>query len=354
MPFPSTSLDELVIRPARDADAAAVVMLFERAFDRTITEAHWRWKLGSHADPMENVVVAQLGERIVGHYGALPLPARVAGRDGTIAVALDAMVDPDYRRRGILTAMVTDAHPRWARGGAAMVLALPNEQWGSRIEAAGYVTLFPQSWLVRPLRPLAWLGRRRPPFRMLAPLDPLPQRLIDLRLRRDPKISVREVDEPDASLDQFWQRLAPHHAFSIRRDRGWVAWRYLASPELKYRVLVARRGGEPVGFAAYRLRHDPERTLGLIAEVTTLPADDAARDTLLAALLTRFYADGVELAATLALPESPLYRAARRAGFRLTWGDFTVRAVPLEPELEHERLRDPHAWLIGGGDFDAL
>jgi len=64
-------------------------------------------------------------------------------------------------------------------------------------------------------------------------------------------------------------------------------------------------------------------------------------------------AEGVRLAASLAIPGSPFWRSFRRAGF---WprGAYTFEIVPLDPAVPLAVLADPSRWMLAAGDFDVV
>lgn len=352
MDAPLVELPDFHLRPLRDEDAPALVALFARAYRREMDEATWRWKVRAHDVPFDNGFVALDGARPIGQYAALPLRARIGGAARYVTVGVDAMVDPDYRRRGVWSALVRHAHQTWARAGVAMAIGLPNERWGSRVDALGWRPLFPLRWRLRPLRPGRWLARRSP-----LPGGTLDRLFDKITPSRDPPptgIEITPLDHAGDALDALWREIGTRYPNGLTRDAARVTWRYLAAPEPRYRVLVARRAGRTLGYAALRVRYDPERALGFLAELVGHPDEAGVAEALLDAALDEFRVAGCELAATLTTPGSALERYARRAGFWLSWGAFTVRAVPLDPALEIARLRDPASWLMFGGDFDAI
>ena len=75
-------------------------------------------------------------------------------------VSVDTMTAPEFQRRGLLSEVGRSTYAHWRDGGVAFVLGLPNERWGSRASALGWIELFPLQWLTRALRPAALLARR--------------------------------------------------------------------------------------------------------------------------------------------------------------------------------------------------
>ena len=76
----------------------------------------------------------------------------LGGQSVTGMVSVDTMTAPEFQRRGLLTRVGTHTYAQWHAAGIPFVLGLPNERWGSRTNALGWVELCDYQWLARPLR----------------------------------------------------------------------------------------------------------------------------------------------------------------------------------------------------------
>jgi hypothetical protein len=275
------------------------------------------------------------------------------------------------------TALVTHAHQVWAAAGIAFALGLPNERWGSRREALGWQSLFGLKWHIRPLQPLQLLARRlRVPEIITAPaLTAAWNDFWTGRLSGDPAVEVTPVQTAGAAFDEIWAaRIAARdrRLISVVRDRAWVQWRFLDAPESRYHLLLARREGRPVGYAACAIRDTPRGRLGIIADLFISCENSYADDTdkrglrgfssfdqslygtLLALAIRHFIVLNANAVAALAIPGSPLARLLERAGFRFSRGTFDVRAVPFNAGWSAQQLRQPGAWFLTGSEFDVV
>ncbi len=243
------------IRAYRPGDERALVALFERVFGRAISEAHWRWKLRQQPSPVENVWLAVDDDRPIFHYAGIPTRYRLPAGEATAMVSVDTMTAPEFQRRGLLGSVGRHVYDAWRAAGVPFVLGLPNERWGSRAGALGWQPLFSLQRLVRPLRPEAILARRlkQPALARLTPIGGLWNAIWRMRSRGDGALRVRAVDRAGPEFDQLWQRCGAGVPVSVIRDSAWVNWRYLDAPAFAYRVLLAERDRQPVGYAAYRV-----------------------------------------------------------------------------------------------------
>jgi hypothetical protein len=338
-------------RAFRPGDEAGIVRLFEQVFGRPITVEYWRWKLRTRPSPVDNVGLA-VGDddRPIFHLGGMPCRFQIGSHEATVMVAVDGMTAPAYRRRGVLTTVGQGLFQNWREAGIAMALGLPNEQWDRT--GFGWQVLFPLRWRVRLLHPerilarrlgLPWLRRWRLWDTLRGPGKPGTH---DVR--------IREIDRAGPELDEVWERCRSKAGVSPVRDREWIEWRYLRAPHLRYRVLLAERAGQPVGFAAYGVRVTPGRRWGLIPELLASPDDLPTARSLLQGMVYRLAQEDVDGISALAIPHTWLDRLLRRQGFFWSKGAFSVECVIFAPWLRLEDLRLPGIWHLTGGEFDVI
>lgn len=344
------------IRPYRPGDERTLVALWSQAFNRPMTEEHWRWKAKGRPAPVENVGVAVgADDRPIFQFVGIPCPARVLGKPRLVMVGADVVTDPDFRRRGVFTATVRRLFDTWREAGVALVIGLANDRWGTRADALGYERSFQLRWLIRPLRLERVLARkaRLPGLARLTGLGNVWNRVWDRATPAPSEITVRPLVSATADVDAIWERGSQQVATSLVRDRAWVTWRYGRPPEGDYRLTLAERTGSPAGYAAYRVDRTAGHTVVRIAEIFA-PGDDAALRALVRDVLARAVAMDAESVMTLAVRGSSTDRELRRAGFLFSPGAYRLEMVRLDTTIPATALRDPHGWWLTGGDFDVI
>lgn len=361
-----TNTPDWDVRPYRPGDEEQLVALYARVFGRPRSLAYWCWKLKGRDAPFETVWVAVTDAgQIIGQYGGIPLRVQLHGQVYPAVHAVEAMTDPTFRRQGMLTRLGSAAHAGWATAGQVAVLGLPNEQWGTRNRALGYTTLFPLAWLRFPLHIERVVAQRgRVPGPLVGPATALGtvgsgvwRGMARRTLRRQQQgagITVEPITGPSPAFDQLWPTLAGQYAHFVVRDSAWVQWRFVAAPEQDYRVLLARAGGHPAGYLAYRRVVAPERVTGYIADLFVAPDGDAVTAALLEAALDDLSAQGVGMVLASGAPGSALYRRLRGLGFLPVQLPFNFEWVPLAPPADPATLADPAAWHLTVGDFDVV
>ena len=264
------------------------------------------------------------------------------------------MTAPPFRRRGLLAQVGRHMWEQWRQADIPLVLGLPNEQYNKAV--LHWRPLFPLTWLIRPLRPESLLARRLrfPALARIGVLGWLWNALWDGWSRGSAHVRVRELQQAGPEIDLLWRNCRDGIAFSVIRDSAWLNWRYFAAPHYRYRVVLAERKEQPVGYAVYRVKRGTGPVLGFIPEIFHDPDDREAGRSLMAEVLRRMKAERVEAVATLAVPKTTWYHAWRRAGFLFSWGSFSVECAILDPALTLEQISRPQGWHLVGGDFDVI
>jgi hypothetical protein len=350
-----TAASAVTIRPGRSDDEHELVALFGRVFGRPTTEQHWRWKLRQQSSPVDNVWLALSGPQPVFQYAGIPTRFLLLQTPVVAMTSVDTMTAPEFRRQGLLTQVASRAYDAWRAAGVAFVIGLPNQQWGSRAAALGWQPLFRLQWLLRPLRPEAMLARRLHMawLKRLSLVAATCNRVLNVRLQRDPTVQIERTRQAGDAFDQIWERCKSDWMFSTIRDRHWVDWRFLSSPSQRYELNLARRAGVAVGYSAHSLVESQQAKTAHLAELFVARADGAAHDTLLSELIETLVAAGAESLSTLAVPGTLQYRWLRRAGF-IPRDAFSVQLVPLSAQLPHALMLDPNQWNLSGADFDVI
>ena len=330
------------IRPYRPGDERALTGLFARVFKKPISTAHWLWKLRGYEPPFENVWLALDGEKIIAQYAGIPVRILTTAGIRWAVLSVDTMVDPDYRRRGVLTQIARHAYAQWGESGAAFVYGLPNEQAAPGLASLGFNHAFPIRWRRHALRPFAILARRCNIKFPTTSLDGL-WHLVSAPARSRTDIELVEARDADAGFDHIFRRFVPNSNLTFVRDRQWIEWRYFLAPEFGYRLLIARQAQEPLGYVAYRMQD----TSGVIAEV--FAPNDRVSAALMRGAIDHLRRLGAESARTLAVPGTPYDQRCRKMLFS-AHRSFGLAVLPLASAIS----TNPNAWHLSGGDFDVV
>lgn len=374
---PITTGADWYVRPFEPGDEDGLLALYERAFKRPRDRSHWRWKLLGRKAAFNLLWVAAIrgssdgpNERIVGHYGGIPIQLKLGHQTFEAVHAVEAMTDPEFRRKGMLTALGSSAHSTWAEDGQLVVTGLPNDQWGTRNRALGYLPVYPLSWLRFPLHMERALAKReslpiaaRTAGYLPALIGSALWRTLGLlgNRMRGGSVTVKLVQDDSTIFDALWDYASGGWTNVQVRDTAWVQWRYLRAAPSPYKVAVAYSGENdgsliPIGYVAFRVIDHGERRNGYIADLFVRRGDIGAAWSLVKFALEHLSNEGAGTVMTLAPPGSELYSAMRKFGFLPTKNEtaFSFELVPLSPDVSVESLANPADWHLTGGDFDVI
>ncbi len=350
-----------IVRSYKEGDEKQAYPLFNKIFNKSISEAHYCWKVIDTPWPVGTATTwfADADGLIVGQYASTAMRIWLQGKTVPIVHVCDVMTHPDFRRQGILSAVGEMAHKTWQEKGVVLVTGFPHKGWGSRSKYLNWQTMYHSGWMWQPLRPGQLLKERtKLPGFLIKLADgfgrlylQFRQRLFDTPLNN---ISINSIEKPGEDFDRLWERLKHEYETLVVRDCAWIQYRYFDAPEGNYDVLLATRDNEPVGYLAYHLRQLNNATVAYIADLFTAPDDTEARNALIQSAKKKTYEFGAKAILAVVPPISSLQKIFSRNGFFSRYGKFDVSIVPLAEDLPIDAFRDPNRWFSMGGDFDII
>jgi GNAT superfamily N-acetyltransferase len=318
--------------------------------DKSSERLRWRYNDGPHGPG--RIAIARdrdNGGRIVGLIGLIALRLRT-GKNAMISFqAVDVVVDPDYRGKGVFAGMGQVALDGAAAMGKQLVWGFPNENaapaWFGRF---GWTRFGTVPFMIRPLRSGYFLRR------LSERMGRLDVPLAASRSRSDE--DVREVTELGPEFDRLWRNFRLYGP-AVDRDARWLRWRLFDRPESRYRVVVTADGDQQIDAMVASVilqRHG-----GRICYIMEAMGDDTAR---LARLIRHEVSlaagKGADAALCWCQPKSPNRRSYRRAGFlplpdRLRPVTMHFGAKPLPDGIASD-IADGASWYLSYLDSDTI
>lgn len=349
--------------------ACAEVVGLERAVygDAEVSDPRFVEWLYAHNPAGEGIVwYAATGEADVpsaGHVATVPLRVQVHGRAGVAGLVLNVATHPAWRGRGVFRTLLAAAVAENARRGFLFTFALPNpNSTPAFLRHAGFTDAGRVPLWIAPLDARALAATRTGPVRLAVAAGGRALATAGAaRRRRAPGLAVEEVPADWPGLDALWARVRVGRPVAVVRDRAFAAWRFGACPTRRYRLHVARAGGEVAGAVVTRVAPVLGLPAGLIVDLALVPgaAAPAAGAALLADACARFAAGGAALAASLLLPHGPEAAALRRAGFvrcprALEPQPFRVVVRGHPPGAAAGLPADLAGWFLAMADYDVV
>lgn len=308
---------------------------------------------GADRKPLRYVILD--GERVAGSMGHLPADFVVQGQMVPARFTHDLLVDPDYRGRGLAKLIVSHAHDLGDFFPGGMWMTNPCYQIHL---ACGFEDAKPLTTYTLVLDPGVFVARKGVSAlkRGVGRLGLAVTRTRALkragRMVDAGASSVSEVDGFDPGLDPTWQALAASYGVTRQRDAAYLNWRFKAHPSLSYRVLVASRDGQAVGYLVWRPAPEgADEKRAVIPDFLVSPGDSATLEFLLSRVIVDAAGSRAESISVLSTQEFAL-KLFRSFGFFPRASANTWVVAGWKPYLPADWLEDHSHWHMCLGDSD--
>jgi GNAT superfamily N-acetyltransferase len=345
------------------ADRAAQTRLFNHCFKKKLDERAlvWRYDENPLGPAVSFMTRGRDGEGVSGYACSprLAIPFGDASAQAIVGETGDVMTHPQWRKKGLFSALDRAAMAETKRLGWPMVFGLPNRRSAHIFLELGWEN-------VGTLRPWTFVlassaearRERRSDGRlcaMLLPFDAWRARGARERLKRASggSLTVRELATFPTEVEALSAAIEPRFSWMVRRDAAYLDWRFAKSPSgLHNRLGVFDARGALVGYSVVQLPRAGE-PVGYLVDV--LGRDDAAVSAAIAAGLERLEAAGAAIVRATAIDGSWWSATLRRAGFLPPRPENHLIVILFVHDATHplaKAARDTKSWYLTDGDRD--
>lgn len=342
--------------PADRADVAEFRSRHYAAGAPQVDDAHVRWLFDGNPSRSDtpDIWICRNDDRIVGQQCGIPVRLKVGAVSLRASWAVDLMVDPEWRMRGVAP-VLSEAQAASAEAALALNVSPPAYRAYRR---RGWIDLGNVPLYVRPFRTTQAVRAANvssKTARRLAPVADQPLRAFDGVLGfglHAAGIELRLTERFDELADELWRVLAPAYPVLVQRDLEWLRWRFDEAPNahVSNRFYLVFRG-RPLGYIVLRAEHRGGQLFSVVSDYLVRPA---LTGVLFALALREARKQGaVALACrTLNRRAEPWLRALAFA--RLTTTDVPVRflVLPGPRTLQVPLLSDRRNWFVTAADSD--
>jgi GNAT superfamily N-acetyltransferase len=353
---------DIDIRFYREGDSNAVADIITAVYGSdAVPPKVWQWRHFGWDPQRSATLVAEADGQIVGLRPMELYDFVFRGKQIVGGVFSGVMVHPDYRRRGVFTALVARSeNVAWERG-AWFVTTMPNHSSYRGFIKRGYVDPGCRLLLVCPLHPMALLARHlRAIEPIVKPMASMEASLVSGMAR----LLSRNGNTPSACrFGEEHDRLAEAHAVRygglvLLRKAHWLRWRFAESPWRKYKVLESRDcSGHLTGYAITTVESRNGLCVGYVVDLIALErrfCRALIRDSLLS-----FAGRGCDVA--MAVISAPtLKRDFVASGFIPVPSKMSPKKFYTVVRLRREYkkclspLEDISNWYLTFGDWDTI
>jgi len=245
-------LNKELIREYKPGDESKIIKLHNEVFGTYRTLEHWNWQFRNHVQGHGWITLAEVSNKIVGHYGLMRNHLNFMGDEIVAGQRCDTMIRSDQRGKKLFTRLGIFNYKFAANKGVVAFFSFPNRnsspgsmrnlEWQRVINLKYY---FYRIGLKR-----IWGSKVDHIFKhfngMLIRLKYIERRFLDSDLR-----IVVSSHLPD-SLKDCLKEIRDYEVLSIWKDMPYLRWRYENHPDNQYIFHILYAHGRPEGLAVTR------------------------------------------------------------------------------------------------------
>jgi GNAT superfamily N-acetyltransferase len=336
-------------------DRHAVDALYRRVFGHDAANAsqlRWSWQYRQNPNnPPDGpqIWLAREGPTVVGQYATMPVRLSLKGLDIPASWGMDVMVAPERQRQGIGEVLFRT----WDNNvGASLGLGLSTASH-RLFQKLRWPEVGPVPCLVKPLTRRA-LRRSSWPMPLNRLVSAVTYPYVRFIARSRPlRAQVEPIRHFDQRFTELWGRLAPAFDLAVRRDAGYLNWKYIEPPHVRYSIVALKRDETIEGYAVYRHVQEARGRVTILVDFLVHPSDEAGFETLLRWIDREARASDSDKIRVFAM-HAGLRRLMARSGYFTVKStlEFTIKinAVRVPPDFyEHT---DHWHFTLGDSDQD--
>lgn len=355
------------IRKYKRGDESGILMLARNAFGKDLLPEKsflefWNWEFKQNPVGDSRIWVADDHGKIVGHYAILPERFRINGKEHIVGLVVDVMTHSAYRYQSMFTRLGRAALEGAGNVGIPFCTGFPMEGSTASIVLPGH---FKVGWfvaftipvLVRPLdfEPVIYSFLKSRKLSRLGRLfTPLYDRLQSIRTRTPSvKIEFKVTKSFPKEIARFWNRVSQDYEVIGVRDHSYLNYRFCGVPYRDYRILIAKRRSEIIGYIVLREMRRMELDFGLIVDVLTHRRDRHTRRALFGKAIDYFKSQSTDLVGCM-IQDQEYQQDLKALGF-LTSPEKYYFIVHLNTEQFNRGIvSTQRKWFLTWGDLDTI
>jgi|GEM_PF-1695229 len=363
---------EVTVRSIRPGDEIRIVELLELVFGGwphldigCSPLEYWRWKYAGREGFGKFIFVAEAGGgELVGCLHIIPVEFKGVHGVERCAIGVDYAVHPGYRGRGISSMLSKAINESLFEAGFRFSYSITSHPrvisraiksnlcFDGRILNYVRVVDMERQLDAMPMD-RGWMMKTG--YKVLKGLN-------GVRNALRPKVSrgcVSVVEDTGFGVEAeaLWERVSPHYGFMLKRDPGYLSWRYCDSRVGGFQIRKAYEGDVLLGYCVFRAnRFREEYPVGYVLDLVAVPGRMDAVCSLMGEAVRFFDDAGVNVVNVMVMEGAWFMDALRAHGFL----NSRVRLnVYLDPFGEAERVKElldvePGRVLVSWGDHDAM
>jgi GNAT superfamily N-acetyltransferase len=248
---------KIKIRRAKPEDKRAILNLLEKEYKRVFEQNQWDWRYERIRKGGDSVYwIVEVGKKIVGGRGAIPLRLQVSSEELTIGEIVDTIVDKDFRRKGIYDKLLQHSQKEFQLCQAAEMrgaLSKPRPQAYRGLIKNNFNDIGQLVTWIKPLNITKVISKLIYTKLLKKNLDNDSKCIKNLEnynnyhwKTKNEKYQIL-LNPNVEDLSKIWNSRTSPLKIQVKKDFDRLQWRYLNSP-MQYQFLIMKDSSEvPVG-----------------------------------------------------------------------------------------------------------
>jgi predicted N-acetyltransferase YhbS len=311
------------LRKYREGDEQAILELMNAAFGKWPrlgrSSAHaldyWIWKYKKNPAGSPIIWVAENKNKIIGHYGMIPIKIKVGNSHMIGLIGCDAAVHPKYQGRGVFSSVVNRCSLDAAENGIPLTYGFAQIRLGptyKRYERKGHICS-----MVYMCKALNWepLLNKYIHNRFLSRIAATMLGKICRSKSAPNSLRIERISRFDPRIDKFCETISKQFKIIVKRDQRYLNWRYVDDPRYKYTIYTAMKDNRILGYCVLRREKRQNLTIGFIADILGFQNNTNVVDYLIERAQKHFKEHDVDVIGCGLSEKHPYKAIFRKAGF---------------------------------------
>ena len=173
---------------------------------------------------------------------------------------------------------------------------------------------------------------------------------------RHSKWDVHEVKSFDNNFTALWEKVKDCYGITAWRDAEYLNWRYIAIPEVNYKIFCVSEYGDPnpSGYIVLKCEEEMGIKRGYIIDIIVQPNEKESFYALLARAVSFFREAEMDAVYFWVNKEAWIFSWFREAGFSPIEIKQYLVVKSYSDSIPQSRLMEKSGWYITRGDSDYL
>ena len=334
----------------------------EKKYNREKWMRWWRWMYIENPAGDSRIWIADHDGKIVGQYPLVLVNMKIGEEIIKGSQNIDLMTHPDYQRQGMFFTLEKKALSEAGKEGINITYGFPNEPAYPGHLKSGWFDICPLQVMIKPLN---WKNTLKLKINntLLLKIGAIGGRVVEHAIYQTKKapivrdLTITQISSFDDRINKFWiKKVSNQHQIAVIRDKEYLNWRYVDTPDINYTIYLAEERGAICGYIVLRCVKKEDLLFGYIFDITA-PMD---RMEIVHCLLSRaieyFEDEKVDLVFCKMIANERYCKIFRKNGFissRFIKG-VGFCAYTSDLKISKTYLKDSKNWFIQLGDSDFI